>query len=77
VSGTGTLIILWCLSPHMARLVPPTERTCERCGRHDIWDPEQGTWAIATEDDEKQIGSPYCLHEWDINGDYNPLPERS
>jgi len=59
----------------MTRLVPPTERTCERCGRHDVWDDGAGTWTITTVDGEKAIGSPYCLHEWDINGSYNPLPE--
>jgi len=59
----------------MTRLVPPTERTCERCGRHDVWDDDTDTWTITTVDGEKAIGNPYCLHEWDINGNYNPLPE--
>lgn len=58
----------------MPTLVPPTERTCERCGRHDVWDDETGAWRITTEDGEKAIGNPYCLHEWDINGNYNPIP---
>jgi len=59
----------------MAEVIPPTERVCERCGRHDRWDAESGTWVIVTEDDGKAVGNPHCLHEWDINGDYNPFEE--
>jgi hypothetical protein len=54
----------------MATIVPPTERTCERCGREDVWDPEQENWTIAGDE-----GRPHCLHEWDINGAYNPVAE--
>jgi hypothetical protein len=54
----------------MATIVPPTERTCERCGREDVWDPEQENWTIAGDE-----GRPHCLHEWDINGTYNPVAE--
>lgn len=59
----------------MAEIVAPTERTCERCGRRDVWNDDETNWSIVTEDDEKLSGDPYCLHEWDINGNYNPLPE--
>ena len=60
----------------MTTLVPPTERTCERCGRHDVWDDETDSWTIAADDaDEKTAGNPFCLHEWDINGSYSPLSE--
>jgi len=59
----------------MASVVPPRERTCERCGRKDVWDDEAGTWVAAVEDGTRRIGSPHCLHEWDINGSYNPLEE--
>jgi hypothetical protein len=59
----------------MVSIVAPTERECERCGRKDVWNPTVGTWSIKEEDDEKQFGSPYCLHEWDINGSFNPIPE--
>jgi len=59
----------------MAEVIPPSERVCERCGRHDEWDDDAGTWRIVTEDSEKQVGNPHCLHEWDINGSYNPLEE--
>ena len=26
------------------------------------------SWVIGGE-----VGDPYCLHEWDINGSYNPI----
>ncbi|RXK49109.1 HEWD family protein [Halorientalis pallida] len=57
----------------MAEVIPPTERVCERCGRHDRWEEARDTWVIVTEDGEKAVGNPHCLHEWDINGDYNPF----
>jgi len=59
----------------MEAVVPPTERICERCGRHDVWDDQRETWAIAEEDGEKAVGNPQCIHDWDINGTYNPLSE--
>lgn len=59
----------------MNKVVPPEERTCERCDRHDVWDDGKSTWVIVEADGEKQAGDPYCLHEWDINGSYNPLLE--
>ena len=58
-----------------ATIRPPTERVCERCGRHDVWNQDVESWVIATKDSEKQVGSPQCLHEWDINGAYNPIAE--
>jgi len=61
----------------MATIVPPTRRECERCGRVDVWDDEQMNWVISEADSEKRVGNPQCLHEWDINGDYNPFdPDR-
>ncbi len=60
----------------MTRIVPPEERVCERCGRRDEWDPDRGAWvATADEDGEVRRGTQYCLHEWDINGAYNPVAE--
>lgn len=53
----------------MATIVPPRERTCERCGREDSWDEETENWAV------NEPGDPFCLHEWDINGTYNPVRE--
>mgnify|MGYP006277028211 CR=1 FL=1 len=57
----------------MAVIVSPEERECERCGRRDRWDPSAETWRIAVVDDEKRVGNPHCLHEWDINGAFNPI----
>jgi len=57
----------------MVEVVPPSERRCERCGRREVWDDDRFKWTIVTEDGEKQAGQPQCLHEWDINGTYNPL----
>jgi hypothetical protein len=54
-------------------IVPPKERTCEKCGRMDVWDSETENWVIAEEDGERQIGNRHCIHEWDINGQYNPV----
>lgn len=51
----------------------PTARECERCGRAERWDEAAGAWQIATEDGEKLIGNPHCIHEWDINGTFNPM----
>lgn len=50
-----------------ATIVPPTERACELCGRHDRWDTRSENWVI------DEYGSDVCIHEWDINGSYNPV----
>ena len=54
-----------------AALRRPTDRTCERCGRAEQWNPTTDSWEIA--DDEP--GSVYCIHEWDINGRFMPFDE--
>jgi len=56
-----------------AEILPPTERACTICGRRDVWDEGTENWVIAREDGERQVGSPYCIHEWDINGEFNPV----
>ncbi|MFC6716722.1 HEWD family protein [Natrialbaceae archaeon GCM10025810] len=56
-----------------ARLRKPTERECERCERAEVWDEELAAWQIAREDGEKLAGNPHCIHEWDINGTFNPV----
>ncbi|WEL17928.1 Zn finger domain containing protein [Halorhabdus sp. SVX81] len=56
----------------MIRIAPPNERKCERCGRKEVWDDDRGVWAAR---DDDWTGSPHCLHEWDINGSYNPIEE--
>ena len=50
----------------MVRIDPPERRRCERCGRVERWDGR--AWAAAG-----QVGSPHCIHEWDITASYNPL----
>lgn len=57
----------------MTSIVPPRERICERCGRRDIWDDESENWVIDQVDGQRQVGNPNCIHEWDINGSYNPI----
>jgi hypothetical protein len=57
----------------MVEITPPTERSCERCGRKDVWDEEQGKWTIQVEDGERLVGDRHCIHEWDINGHYSPI----
>ncbi|MFW5956505.1 MAG: HEWD family protein [Halorhabdus sp.] len=59
----------------MTRIDPPTDRTCERCGRQEVWDGTQGVWRTVESDGTRQAGRPHCLHEWDINGTYNPVAE--
>jgi hypothetical protein len=52
-------------------LHPPTERTCERCGRRDRWDAAAGHWCIV----EEAAGDRFCIHEWDVTAEHNPLQE--
>lgn len=59
----------------MATIVPPQERSCERCGRQEVWDEEQITWVATEVDGERKVGRPHCLHEWDVSGSYNPVKE--
>ena len=54
-------------------IVPPKRRSCERCGRTDVWDGEADNWIIAEEYGERKVGNKHCIHEWDINGRYNPI----
>ena len=56
-----------------AEIVPPTRRSCERCDREDVWDEEVGNWVIVEADGERRSGNKHCIHEWDINGQYNPV----
>ncbi len=56
-----------------AELKTPTVRVCEQCGREERWDDGAGSWRIARRDGRKETGRPHCIHEWDINGTFNPL----
>jgi hypothetical protein len=61
----------------MSDVIAPKERHCERCGRRDIWDSDVDEWRIATDEDgARQTGQAHCLHEWDINGTFNPVRSR-
>ncbi|MFC4356595.1 HEWD family protein [Halobium salinum] len=53
----------------------PTDRTCERCGREEMW--RDGSWRVAEVDGERRVGSVYCVHEWDINGTFVPFDDGS
>lgn len=57
----------------MVTIVPPQKRACLRCGRVELWDDDRRTWVAATEDGDSKRGSPHCVHEWDITGNYNPF----
>ncbi|PSQ37418.1 hypothetical protein BRD05_00615 [Halobacteriales archaeon QS_9_70_65] len=56
-----------------AEIVPPDRRRCQCCGRTDVWDESAGKWVIAAENGERRVGDKHCIHEWDINGQYNPI----
>jgi len=56
-----------------AQVRKPTARVCEECGRGEVWDETLGAWQLAREDGEKQVGNPHRIHEWDINGTFNPV----
>lgn len=46
----------------------PKQRTCERCGRVEQWNDRTESWEIS----DDATGSIYCIHEWDINGQFVP-----
>lgn len=53
------------------RLRKPTERTCERCGRREKWSGD--SWRVDRTNGEPDTGSIYCIHEWDIDGNFLPI----
>ncbi len=55
------------------QLRTPTARVCERCDRSEQWDEETESWQIVREDGTRLVGNPHCIHEWDINGAFNPV----
>jgi len=59
----------------MVEVVPPSERECLRCGRRDAWSEAESTWVAVEEDGTHRTGDPHCLHDWDIDGTYNPVVE--
>jgi hypothetical protein len=53
----------------------PTDRSCELCSRVETWNENAGTWRVASDEGEPQVGSLYCIHEWDINGSFVPFDD--
>lgn len=51
-----------------AEIRVPKERTCQRCGREEAWDEESENWVVAGD-----VGDVYCIHTWDITGEFAPL----
>ncbi|WP_200840242.1 HEWD family protein [Halorubrum sp. JWXQ-INN 858] len=51
-------------------ITPPTERTCEDCGRTERWVADAEGWQIVDEP-----GNVFCIHEWDVNGTFVPFKQ--
>ena len=51
----------------------PRQRDCERCERREVWNERNGSWRIDVEDDDRKVGNPHCIHEWDIDGTFSPF----
>jgi hypothetical protein len=47
----------------------PDRRGCERCGRVERYDEKIGGWQAA------EAGDVYCIHEWDIDGEFVPIQD--
>lgn len=48
----------------------PEERRCVRCGRHESFDRAVGGWRV-----DDAVGEVFCLHDWDITGEFAPFEE--
>lgn len=59
----------------METVTPPARRRCVRCNRTEVWSDQQRTWVVQNPGADTDDGTPYCVHEWDITGSYNPLGE--
>jgi hypothetical protein len=51
----------------------PKQRECERCGRREVWSERDDGWRIDTGGDDPIVGTPHCIHEWDIDGTFSPF----
>lgn len=47
----------------------PSERVCEICGRSERWDDDRESWRV------EEPGDTFCIHEWDINGEFVPFED--
>ncbi|MFB6105769.1 MAG: HEWD family protein [Halobacteriaceae archaeon] len=52
-----------------AEIRVPKERTCQRCGRAEVWDEASENWVV----DGDAVGDVFCIHSWDITGEFAPL----
>jgi hypothetical protein len=55
----------------MVEVRTPNRRECVRCGRVECWNGEAIAWQVV--DDE--VGNLYCIHAWDITGEFTPIAE--
>ncbi|SEH46870.1 MULTISPECIES: HEWD family protein [Halopenitus] len=55
----------------MSALRTPNERVCENCGRIERWDDDRESWRV------EEAGDTFCIHEWDINGDFLPFDDEA
>lgn len=51
----------------------PHERTCQLCGRSEVWDQEAENWIV----DGDAVGNLHCIHAWDITGKFSPIVRES
>lgn len=47
----------------------PDERKCLECGRSEVWDEEAENWVVEGD----AVGNVYCIHDWDITGEFTPV----
>jgi hypothetical protein len=59
-----------------SKIRTPGKRSCELCGRTEVWDEDAVAWRVPSGGDDPPVGSLYCIHEWDINGSFVPFRER-
>ena len=51
-----------------AEIRVPKHRTCVRCGREECWDEAGEGWTV-----DGEVGNVYCIHSWDITGEFVPV----
>lgn len=54
----------------MVKVRTPDRRECVRCGRIECWNGEVKTWQV-----DGEVGNRYCIHAWDITGEFTPIGE--
>ena len=56
-------------APMNAEIRQPGTRMCTQCGREERWDTEDRAWRVA----EEEAGEVFCIHDWDITGEFTPV----